>query len=197
MCDLVGDGGWTWASVGAFFQGLLTIIIGMIVAYIAWQQYKANVLNLRLARYDRRFKVYDAVKQFLSAVMRDARVSPEDLQKLGSALAESDFLFGREVQEYIDEVYRRGFQFRSANEKYDQTIQTAQFDPNIADQIDRDTKWFCWSIPRSSSTLPKKDSPTSAAASRSDVSADPRKLPRQRSTSLPMKRVTSLAKSST
>ena len=142
MCDWLGDGGWRWASVGTFFQGLMTILIGLIAAYIAWQQYKGNVLNLRLARYDRRFKVYDAVKQILSTVTREANVGADDLRKLGAALADADFLFGNEIPRYIDQVYRHGLQLRLATEKYNQTIQTAQFDQAVVDEMDGHTKWF-------------------------------------------------------
>jgi hypothetical protein len=66
----------------------------------------------------------------------------EDLQKLDSVLASADFLFGIEIPTYIDQVYRHGFQLRSANANQKRNEQTGQFDERIGDEIVGHLKWF-------------------------------------------------------
>ena len=44
----------------AISDALLTPTIASIGAYIAWQQWKAYNLKLKLDRYDRRVRIYEA-----------------------------------------------------------------------------------------------------------------------------------------
>jgi uncharacterized ubiquitin-like protein YukD len=129
-------------SVIQLLQGLLTPVIGGIAVYIAWQQWKGNQLKLRLDGYDRRLRVYQEVKELLGIVLRDADLSHKDLAKFASAFAEADFLFGADIPQYLDELYRHGLKLRTAHDKYNSTRETPNFDPAIVDEIDQHLKWF-------------------------------------------------------
>lgn len=89
-------------------KALLTPIIAVVTAYIAYQQWKTNQQKLFLDLYDRRLKVYEEVRQILSIILRDAKASYDDLLKFRRAVSEADFLFGPEISEYIDEIYQHG-----------------------------------------------------------------------------------------
>lgn len=89
-------------------KGLLTPLIAIVATYVAWQQWQTNRLKFILDRYDRRLRVYEEVRKILSIILRDAKASYEDLLKFRTAVSEADFLFGPEVPEYIDEIYKRG-----------------------------------------------------------------------------------------
>ena len=84
----------TWQSVVNIFSALLTPVIAIIATYIAWQQWKANELKLRLERYERRLSIYQDVIKMLSLIMRDADAKIEDLMTFRANTAEADFLFG-------------------------------------------------------------------------------------------------------
>ncbi|MZH03257.1 MAG: hypothetical protein F3745_07665 [Nitrospinae bacterium] len=62
--------------------------------------------KLNLERYDRRLRVYEEVRKILSIIVRDANAGTEDLLKFRTAVSEADFLFGPEIPEYIDQIYK-------------------------------------------------------------------------------------------
>ncbi len=99
-------------------QGLLTPVIAALATYIAWQQWQTNRQRLNLDRYDRRLRVYEEVRKILSIILRDANASTEDLLKFRTSVSEADFLFGPEVMEYIDQIYKRGLSLRRWNQEY-------------------------------------------------------------------------------
>src|SRR4051794_19500432 len=106
-------------------QVLLTPLIAIIATYIAWQQWKTNQLKVKLDRYDRRLKVYEAVQSILRIILRDANASYDDLVKFRISVAEADFLFGPEIIEFIDEIYQRGVKLEWWTKQYrDYTQQT-------------------------------------------------------------------------
>ncbi len=99
-------------------KALLTPVIAIVATYIAWQQWKTNQQKLILDRYDHRLKVYEEVRQILSVILRDAKASYDDLLKFRRAVSEADFLFGSEISDYIDEIYRRGVKLQYWSGEY-------------------------------------------------------------------------------
>lgn len=99
-------------------QGLLTPLIAVLAVYIAWQQWKTNRQKLIWEQYDRRLTVYEEVRKVLSIIVRDADISTDDLMDFRTAVAEADFLFGPEIPEYIDVIYKRGVKLRYWNQQY-------------------------------------------------------------------------------
>jgi len=89
-------------------NALLTPTIAIVATYIAWQQWRVNKQKFDLERYDRRLRIYQEVRKIISIVLRDARVSYEELLKFRASVSEADFLFGPEIPIYIDEIYKRG-----------------------------------------------------------------------------------------
>jgi len=100
------------------FKALLTPVIAIVAVYIARQQWKTNQQRLNLERYDRRLRVYEEVKKILSIIARDAKANTEDLLRFRTSVSEADFLFGPEILQYIDEIYKRGLNLWSWNQKY-------------------------------------------------------------------------------
>ncbi|MDR4469116.1 MAG: hypothetical protein MRJ68_12615 [Nitrospira sp.] len=101
-----------------FSKGLLTPLIAIVATYVAWQQWQTNRQKLILDRYDRRLRVYEEVRKILSIILRDAKASYEDLLKFRTAVSEADFLFGQEIPEYIDEIYKRGLNLQRCCAEY-------------------------------------------------------------------------------
>jgi hypothetical protein len=93
-------------------------LIAIVATYIAWQQWKTNQRKLVMDRYDRRLRIYEEVRKILSIVMRDAKASTEDLLKFRTSVSEADFLFGPEIMDYIDEIYKRGLKLWRWNQEY-------------------------------------------------------------------------------
>jgi hypothetical protein len=105
-------------QVVELLKALLTPAIALLAAYIAWQQWQTNRTKLALDLYDRRVHIYEQVKRILSMVMRDARVSYEDLLAFRANTAQADFLFGPEIPKYIDEIYQRAVKLEYWTKEY-------------------------------------------------------------------------------
>ena len=91
-----------------FFKGLLTPIIGGVTVYIACQQWKTNHLRLKLETYDRRIRVYEQVKDILRSLNNNPQSDMANLVTFSQSVSQADFLFGREISEYIEEIVRHG-----------------------------------------------------------------------------------------
>jgi hypothetical protein len=105
-----------------YFQGLLTPSIALIAVYIAYQQLRANAKKLKLDLFDRRFKVFDETRKVL-AQMYTTGVSDEDLLKFLTGTIEAKFLFGPEIQEYREEIYRRVTRLSSSRRQMSEALE--------------------------------------------------------------------------
>lgn len=126
-------------------QGLLTPVIGGIATYIAWQQWQTNRQKLNLDRYDRRLRIYEEVRKILSIIARDAKASTEDLLKFRTAVSEADFLFGQEVVEYIDQLYKRGLNLWGLTQEYRDFTQEkppAYDHVKVVKEMNEELKWL-------------------------------------------------------
>ena len=94
----------TYKPVVDFLQALLAPVIAVTVGYIAYAQYKTNKQRLQLEQYDRRVKVYCAVRDFLEDVLHKDKTA-EDVKAFNDARSESHFLFGDDISDYMDKVW--------------------------------------------------------------------------------------------
>jgi hypothetical protein len=99
-----------------YFQAFLTPVVAVVAVYIAWQQYKTNRLKIRSDLFERRLKVFLKVRSVLSSVIPEGRANKEEFLKFRTAVAEAYFIFGQEIEDYLDEVYRHGIALATADE---------------------------------------------------------------------------------
>lgn len=76
---------------------------------IAYQQYQVNHRKIFMDQYDRRLRIYEAVKKLLSIIVSEGKVEIRDLLGFRQKVAEADFLFPPDVMAYLDELYSRAF----------------------------------------------------------------------------------------
>src|SRR3972149_6415938 len=86
-------------------SALLTPIIAVIGVIILIYQYRLEKFKWRLALYDRRYEVYLAITQHLSNIMAIHNVSNEELFNFLRKTRDKEFLFGKEIHEFIDQIY--------------------------------------------------------------------------------------------
>lgn len=95
----------------------LTPVIVVVTTYIAYQQWRTNKSRFNYERYDRRLAVYKAVQAFYGE-MGDAGTAKYGMaMKFYAATVEAEFLFGDEIREHIDELYKKGMDLASLHEK--------------------------------------------------------------------------------
>jgi hypothetical protein len=90
------------------FLAPLTAVTAVTGTWIAIQQYRLSREKFKHELYDRRSAIFKATMQFISEVMVNADVDHNSLFKLMRDTADCDFLFDREIREFVDEVYRKG-----------------------------------------------------------------------------------------
>jgi len=113
-----------WFKVAHVFQALLTpvigiatVVIGAIALGIQRQQAATNKLQRRLAIFERRMKVFDSTLDFIALVLREARMeSLTPLFQLLRNTRERQLLFGTEIGQYIDELYKKGLRLETIDQ---------------------------------------------------------------------------------
>jgi hypothetical protein len=96
-------------------MGAGMFIIAVIVAYIALMQYKTNRDRLRLELYEKRFSVYEGLKDLLNKITISFVVTDEDLREFMIKTNEAEFLFEEDIVQYLKEIHDKGIKLYSYN----------------------------------------------------------------------------------
>lgn len=98
--------------------------------------------DARLSLYDRRLKVFQAVREIL-AMMYTVVSNDEKLFKLLSETREAEFLFGAEIKDYIEDVYRHASRLSGAYKQLLAILGTAppEARKRLADVESEEVKW--------------------------------------------------------
>ena len=105
---------------------VIEIVIAVLLAYIAYQNYRINLSNsrvqkdkLRLDLFDRRHRIFRACQELFSTVVRDGTLTQVELFKFSADSSDSEFLFGSEIKDYINEIYKKGCKLIYLRERLD------------------------------------------------------------------------------
>jgi CYTH domain-containing protein len=85
---------------------IATFSLSVAVGIVAWQQWRVARNKLRLDLFDRRYKVYNATRAFLSLVLDNA-VTEEKLAEFNLATSDAEFLFGDDVVQFLTQIRQR------------------------------------------------------------------------------------------
>jgi hypothetical protein len=82
---------------------LVALAVGVLAAYIAWQQHRTARAKLKLDLFEKRYAIFESTWAFLSkAVQAGAGDSP--LTGFDVLIPQASFLFGRNVEAYMREA---------------------------------------------------------------------------------------------
>lgn len=129
---------------------VIQVIIAGLLAYIAWQNYKINQASfyvqkdkLRLDLFERRLKIFESCQTFFSFICREGKTTREELYRLTGATSNAEFLFGKEIKLYIDEVGKRGLKLIHLIERLRNQESEIGDERNIlANEVEVLEKWF-------------------------------------------------------
>ena len=101
----------------AVLLGVVTVLIQRRQAKTQERQAQTNHLQHRLALMERRMKVFNTTLDFIALVLREARIETmEPLFKLLRETREHHLLFGAEIGEYIEELYKKGVRLHTIHQ---------------------------------------------------------------------------------
>ena len=132
----------TMKDIVQILSGLLTPLIAILAGYIAWQQYRTARDKLKLDLYDRRFRVYRGLMDFLHAVIQEGSASRDALGKYYSETNEKKFLFDADVTDYMEEVRDKAVRLRQVGRKIENLPENQEQERSTA--IDEDAELCQW-----------------------------------------------------
>lgn len=88
-----------WNHVG-------TPLIAIIATYIAAEQFLVNRRQYRLALFEKRMAIFNSTATMIASVVQEANVTIPQCMKFLQDTRDNEFLFGKEVADFINEVYR-------------------------------------------------------------------------------------------
>jgi hypothetical protein len=98
-----------------WMQWAQAIGIGVISAagvFIAYKQSRIATAKLNLDLYDRRFKVFEATRAFVTAFLTAGKYESDEFVKFMAATSEAVFLFDEEVPQYLGELRGKIYNYR-------------------------------------------------------------------------------------
>jgi hypothetical protein len=100
-----------WVKLSA---ALLTPIIALLAAVIAWQQWRTNRNKLKLDLFERRYAYYDAAKAIIGKVVGSGKATHEDTYQFLVKIKGARFIAGDKVANYLEETFYRKITLLSA-----------------------------------------------------------------------------------
>lgn len=104
-------------SVIDISSAILTPIIAVIAAYIAYQQYQINKQRLRHETYENKMKIFKSVQKFLSEITANGHANFNRCHVFYSEASEAVFLFDPPVMEFIENLYGQAIELAQRNEE--------------------------------------------------------------------------------
>ena len=94
-------------SIMPVLAALLTPTIAAVAVLIAYEQFVINRRQYRLALFEKRYAIFNATAKFIAVILQEANISVRQCIQLLQDTRDSEFLFGKDVTEFIDEVYKK------------------------------------------------------------------------------------------
>ncbi|HYX09249.1 MAG TPA: hypothetical protein VE912_21120 [Bacteroidales bacterium] len=94
----------TWIDI---LTALLTPTIALAAVLITWQQVRISRNRLKHELFDRRYKLYEAARDLIGHSVSRGHPTDEELFDFVLKTRESEFLFDKNVSEYLNEIYNK------------------------------------------------------------------------------------------
>jgi hypothetical protein len=132
----------TVSLIVSTITGLVAAVTGSVALYIARQQWLTNRNQLRLHLFDKRFAVYEVVRDFAESVAHKKNVTPEELRKIKNSARTVFFLFNnKKLQDYCDELLREAYDLRISEWQMDKQVPGDEHVKNV-ESFERRHQWL-------------------------------------------------------
>lgn len=120
---------------------IATLIVGLSVAYVAWQQWNLSKAKLRLDLFDRRYKIYEATKTFLLQISSATTFSHLELVTFYAGTADAQFLFDSDVVDYLALIRKRAVGMTTHKKVYERLPEGEERSRHVEAEAD-DLVWL-------------------------------------------------------
>lgn len=124
-----------------YLSAFLTIVLSIIATLIIILQFLLQKDRWRLNLFEKRYKVYDDTMKFITTIVQKVNLNDDELYSFLRQTKDRDFLFGKEIREFLDEVYNKGNDLIYVIKKMEDVPVGKERD-KLADQEMHLSKWF-------------------------------------------------------
>jgi hypothetical protein len=135
-----------WLKAAKVVNALGVVIVAIFVAVIQFRQYRTARAKFKLDLFEKRFQVFAGARRFLSTILRDAKTNLEDHSKYRAEIAEADFLFGADVNEFLKEIDRRSLNLWQCD-KTREGVSDRDERVRLSKQVTEEVTWLIEQLP--------------------------------------------------
>ena len=95
----------------------ITIVIGICVAYTAYNQYRLSKERFKLDLFEKRFSVYKGAQVFLSRILEKGKVDLDQIFQFRADTQDATFLFDADITEYLKAIDSKSLELCRINEE--------------------------------------------------------------------------------
>jgi hypothetical protein len=100
-----------------YFLTLLTIIVGFLVAFIAYRQFILAKERFKLDLFEKRFAIYKGVQSLLSYILEQGNVTLDKIFQFRAETQDAPFLFNDDIPLYLKEIDKNVLHLWSTTEQ--------------------------------------------------------------------------------
>lgn len=115
----------------------LGFTISLIASLIAYYQYQNSMIKLNLDLFEKRYKVYDATRNFLTIIKKDASFEIKDLHNFNEGILDSCFLFDDDISAYLNQIREDAVDMRTANENPDEADRASKYLVKLSNKLSK------------------------------------------------------------
>jgi|GEM_PF-2427262 len=124
------------------FYTISYVVLGLLSIAILYSQRRIQAQQFKLALYEKRYPVFLSTMEYISEVCRTAKTTDELLFKFLRSTKDKEFLFGEEVRDYIDVLYKWGLDLRYCIEELGSNLPIGEERSKLVADKENICLWF-------------------------------------------------------
>lgn len=139
--------GWIEQNLNWILPLIITIIFSILNTIVA-------IINLKMVKaqakfqndsfcyqlYDRRMKIYTSVEKVLLTIVQSGDISSEQLSEYKWGINDAAFLFGNDVKETLDNIYKAMVELHTVSQKVKHNIESKNLSSEHHKLCDRESE---------------------------------------------------------
>jgi len=118
--------------VQALAPTVVAIIAALIAGYIAWRQWRTAHYRLCLDMFEKRFAVYEAIKNIINTAYLHGGVTQGDLDVFYQGIRGAEFLFKKDTKDFVANICQMAWKASNARARR----QRSETDKLIDEELD-------------------------------------------------------------